>query len=617
MLKLSKAVLLARVKLHQRPLRLVIPLIFITILFSIVFLGLSAITFLENQVNVLGRSGMNGRHIVSARVDVHNEKLEHNSSIQDRAEELYKEAIKRNTVLAKQLNVDYDPKSEETPSEIVYGQREFKPWTKYAQMAIDEWYEQNKITANIGYLERLAKPYGGFNLAAERGLAPYDSFNALIDGKEDLRRITHPWVNYQQEPIQSVTIIDSSFTNSFELDGAEQLDITNRIPIILSYSTMASQLDINNPEGESDLGTKSKLMKEIREKSLGHEIKVCFRNSVSQNHIFSVMESELTGEKPNLEYALPTEPCGASQIVADRRTSAEKDYDRRFQEFQLATGAITETEAIQEVITFVVVGVTEEPISDEQTTLTGLIQKLARQAIATPTIPSDYYERVGTATRERFEQIFGSPPIMQRLGLNNIYTVEFANQQDADRFIEENTCISTNTGCSTLKKPFLLQYGNPNSVLLDQIFTKLTEASHILMIVGTGLVVLFAFVIIALLLTNDRREISIFRAIGYKRSEIMQIYLTFAIMLATIIVISSLILGCLTGTVLIFVFYDTISITLRTIFNAPDASIFLSIWNWSIAAQVIAIGYAAVLIGSILPILINSRASIISAIRAE
>jgi ABC-type antimicrobial peptide transport system permease subunit len=158
---------------------------------------------------------------------------------------------------------------------------------------------------------------------------------------------------------------------------------------------------------------------------------------------------------------------------------------------------------------------------------------------------------------------------------------------------------------------------NANAVLLDQILTQLTNASRLLMLIGTGLVVLFALVIIILLLVNDRREIAIFRAIGYKRSEIMQIYLTFAALLATIIVVGAVAIGSIAGFTLNLVFYDTISAALRTMFNAPDANVILSVWDWSTVGQVVAIGYGAVLIGSILPIFLNSRTSIISAIRAE
>jgi len=620
MLKSKQSALLARVKLHQRPLRLAVPLIFFALLFGAVFLGLSAIAFLEGQVNTLARSGMNGRHIVSVGVSIYNESIRNNPRIQVRAEELYNEAIKHNTALAKQFGVHYDPETEEAPFEVVWGEREFRYWTRYAQLAIAEWYSQNTVTADIDDLKRIASPYGGFNIITGYSLMPRGSFNALSDGKENLRRITHPWTDWQSEPLPFVNVVGSTITRDFELDGAEQLDISGKIPVILTYRIMAAQFDLDDPESESDLNKKSELMQQIREQSLGHEIQVCFRNSVSQARIMSAMEAGLANQKPRLEWGLPTEPCGASPIVADRRTASEKDYDRRLQEFQFATGAITETEAVEEVFTFIIIGLTEEGIWGEPTTIVEMIQKLSRQAIGAPVTPSYFYDRIDPAIRGKMDQAFSNHNIDEwaSTGLPLVsYAVEFPDRETADRFIEENTCLQTNTGCSTEERPFAMAHLNPNAALLDQIVTQTSNASRLLMLVGTGLVVLFALIIIILLLINDRREIAIFRAIGYKRSEIMQIYLAFAAILATIIIVGALVIGSVAGLVLNLVFYDTISITLRTIFSAPDANVILPIWNWVVVGQIVLIGYGAVLVGGIVPIFLNSRASIISAIRAE
>jgi hypothetical protein len=592
-------------------------LIFITLLFGAIFLGLSTIAFLEGQVNTLARAGISGRHFVSATIIANNETLRHDLAIQRRAQELYERAIEHNTALAKQFGVHYDPEMEESPFEVVWGEREFKFWTKYAQLAIDEWYGQNKIEADAKTLAQLAMSYHGSNITTGQSLAiRSSSFGVLSNGQENLRRITHPWTDWQDEPVQYIGIRDSIFTRDFELGNADKLDLTNKIPVIMSYSVMAQQLGLENPESESNLDIKNALMRKLRELSFGHEIQVCFRNSVSEQRIINAMEAGLANQKPRLEWGLPTEPCGASPVMADRRTPAEKDYDRRLQEFQLATGVITETEAVQEVLTFIVIGLTEDPIWGEQTTLAGMIQKLSRQSTFAPAVPSEFYARMDDNVYEKIEMFFLSPG--QHSGVSNIdYFVEFPDRETADRFIEENTCLQTNTGCSTKERPFALSHMSPNAALLDDIITQTNNASRVLMLVGTGLVVLFALIIIILLLINDRREIAIFRAIGYKRSEIMQIYLAFAAILATIIIVGALVIGSVAGLVLNLVFYDTISITLRTIFSAPDANVILPIWNWVAVGQIVLIGYGAVLVGGIVPIFLNSRASIISAIRAE
>ncbi|MCL2371528.1 ABC transporter permease [Candidatus Saccharibacteria bacterium] len=617
MLRLKDAVLLARVKLKQKPLRLAVPAVFMTLLFGAVFLGLSAIAFFDKQVDDLARSGLNGRHIVSATVSMRTEGLTNDAGIQARAQELYEEAKVRNAALARQFRVNYDPEMEESPFVISWGERLFMPWTRYAEMALAEWHEQNGVRAGLQDLKQLAEGYGGFNFASSSFLSPEQGFIAFHDGIENLRRVTHPWTDWQAEPIMSLSVVNSMFTHDFELEGAENLDFVGRIPVIMSYDVMADRLGLPNPEDESDLDARSSLMQQIREQSLGYDIQVCYRNSVSRQRIINTTSMELSEATPRIEWGLPTEACSPSPLIVDRRTASERDYDRRFQEFQLEAGFITETEAVEGTFTFTVIGLTQNPIWDDPTTVPDMIQRMARRSIWSPVVSFDYFNRVDSETRERFEEITSAPADWLAYDPRTHFMVEFPDRESADRFIASHSCGHDNHVCSTHEKPFLLTHFNKNAALLDNVLNQTSNASNLVMLVGTGVVALVSLIIVMLLLAHDRREVAIFRAIGYKRSEIMQVYLTFTFILATLIVVGAIVVGVVAGIVISAVYYDIISVTLRTIFDAPDATILLSAWDWAVVGRVVAIGYVAVFVGSVLPILINSRAKIISSIRAE
>lgn len=248
-----------------------------------------------------------------------------------------------------------------------------------------------------------------------------------------------------------------------------------------------------------------------------------------------------------------------------------------------------------------------------------MIQSLGGVSIATPIISRGYYDDHTTELSEVYDEPDTS---LDYLGIDTDYIIEFNDAKTAREFIDAESCEfkgAMNYGCATEEHRFLLTSDSNNSLVIEDISRTFTQILIIIALIVLGITVIFVALMVVRSITNDRKEIAIFRAIGFRRTHILQVYLMYALILATIIVGGGVILSLVAGFVLNPWLSGVLTEFLRATFFTLDSSIVANLFVPQIV-EYLCLGGAIIgvsLLSALLPALIKSRQNIIDGLKFE
>lgn len=159
---------------------------------------------------------------------------------------------------------------------------------------------------------------------------------------------------------------------------------------------------------------------------------------------------------------------------------------------------------------------------------------------------------------EKLDKLPKDSPFMQAYqssepSLFSYYTgpsalAEFGSARELKQFIAKENCKTDMMagGCDKKTnpyKPFQISSYGSNSAALDDAKSKVLKvASYIFIGIGIFAALILWFTM-SRTISEGRRETAVFRAIGFKRSNITLVYVIYTLMLAVRIVIVSLVLG--------------------------------------------------------------------------
>lgn len=216
-----------------------------------------------------------------------------------------------------------------------------------------------------------------------------------------------------------------------------------------------------------------------------------------------------------------------------------------------------------------------------------MIQSLGGVSIATPIVSQSYYD----SHVDEISRVYNGPDAsINYLGLDTQYIVEFNDAETARNFIENESCEmkgALNYGCATEEHRFLLSSNNNNSLISS--------------------------------ITSDRKEIAIFRAIGFQRKHILQVYLMYTLILAMTIVGGGVILSLVVGWASNLWLSGVLTDFLRATFSTLDSSIVANLFIPHVAEYFYFGGAVIIvsLLSALLPALIKSRQNIIDGLKFE
>lgn len=312
--------------------------------------------------------------------------------------------------------------------------------------------------------------------------------------------------------------ISYSAGDIFEPYRFKNVDIKNdEIPIFITKSHAEA---IMKERGAEIAGSDYEKTITLREKMNGDNgrFEMCFRNSSSINHVSAAITVE-KGKEPT--FKMPSGECRG--VISEDEDLIKDD--------------------MQTVVKFRVVGVYEQRNLYDAIDEDDLLNNLFKSGLSFSYFVIDN-ENISSKARQLAERIWGEPSGWQKYTIyKDNYIVEFYNPQDIEKVISEKDCSALRSNVCSDERPFvIMKYGN-SSVFLDKIKNKLIAYSTIVVIAILIILLVVMMNTINRVLCDSRKETAVLRAIGYTRKDIAKIYIRYALIYATIVGVSSSIMG--------------------------------------------------------------------------
>lgn len=624
MLKIRDTFILAWTKLLSRKFWTSLFLLMEIGLLTVVLIFASCTQGFEQSLARFNSEGLNGKYLVTASNSRSNPDLGKDLAVMDLAEELYVQGIAEHEAIAKKIGISYSVESEVKPTEYVDGRRELVMYSPYAQKAID-MKMQDYLVADRSDLEELLRGYDYTQVYTQQQLSADGTVINLEDGTENLKRYTYSMDNLKVQVFNGVYVLDEELYQDYLFTGLES-DAT-AIPVVISVEQAETILGIESIGNSANSEEKIQHFDELKERASGLIVEACYRNSASQEMIFTAQQTldEIERNKnkpyysePSLIYNLPSVPCGAVTVRKDTRSVEEKKQDSLQIEYQKALGNYEAP--VEKLLTFQIVGLVPVSSKDGNSNdIFSMIQSLGGVSIATPLVSQKYYDEHEAELAEVFKQ----PDVsIDYLGMSTEYIIEFNDAETARKFINEQSCEikgALNYGCATEEHLFLLSADNNNSLVIEDISRTFMWVLMLMIMVVLAITIIFMALMVIRSITNDCKEIAIFRAIGFRRIQILQVYLMYALILAGIIVCSSIVLSLTIGYALNPWFSGEMTSFFRATFFTLNSNIKANIFipgtlNYlALSGAIISIS----LVSALLPSLIKTRQNIIDGLKFE
>lgn len=465
--------------------------------------------------------------------------------------------------------------------------------TKLLEMKYEEYAKTAKN--KLSDLEAIGAEYGasGYYTSRPTGLPTIPGLRLIQDGKEnfedsELQSGNASLYGYFTHAVYNgmYAFQDDQLVQRYLLPSADQP--LEGVPVVISAQEavrlFGNEKGLGDEPENSD--KKAQWLAQVQDKINGQTYQVCYRNSAELELLDKIQQdyAEMVAnqdnedyQKPSLIYDYPTEPCGDIIVKEDTRTTEEKGVDQTQIDNQKKLG--TYIEPRHELLTFQIVGIINaEPYSDYSTDIESYIKNLitVENKTSSAIIPLQLYNTL--SEDKKFDDLL--PTSSQTTGTSlsedfATHVVQFKTIGDARRFMSEQTCPGHTTDCGKL---FTADPYGSNYLILDEIgkmFGRIMSYALPVMLVLATVIIWFTMVRV---MSENRKETAVYRAMGAKRRDIVAIYLLYSAILALRIVILSLVLG-IAAAYAIDYFYgtqltDVASVAFGTIAETPRFSLF-------------------------------------------
>lgn len=652
-MRISDATLLAYTKLRARKVRLIVTVVISSLLFGALALSSFVVRGIVASTESFAEEGFGKRYLLSADPSFVSRNWAEDKTVLDRAIVLQKDQIARKKVEAKRLGIDYDS----TQERLVYaegggptGKERFVDQSHpLALQAINEYMAAHPTPA-LPELKKLAEPYQASKFYESRYLAfgggTGGELKVLKDGKESYEENTNPNFNPFNGGLDSFTmswsLMSGDLLKTFTLDGTDGLAASKDgvLPIVAPYTAVEQLLKLNSLPASASADARLERLKEVRARAGSVEFSVCYRNSTSAELITQAQSTKREIEqnksnkdyiKPKLIYDFPAEPCGAAVIARDVRTADEKAVDAKQLAFRQLFG---EEKPTQSILRFRVVGISPDPPTFSAAFLDGLIS-----SVLTSNIGANWFTPLElTANNPILANFF---PDNQLNGRPNNYIVELSSVDQAKNMLDQANCdpnkfaglamaegsngvkfvdmSSQVQECAKAGKTFFLGPYGSSSLALNDLRVGFGKTFRIAALVITVIAGIIMMGTLGRIIADARRETAVFRAIGAKRLDIAQIYVTYALALAALIAFCALLAGFVISQIVQSRWGTQFTVKALVAYNARDLTRQFHLYAWSSrdVLYIISAAISAGIIGTIFPLIRNLRRNPIRDMRDE
>ena len=574
MIKLTDVGVLAFTKLRARKLRTFLTVLLASMLFGVLITASLVTHGLLQGIDSFRKEGLTGRYIVSV-MNAPSDTSEFSKTMRDskliaEAKKRYKVLVAQKTAEAKRLGLGYSYVNDQPPySQDAAGvtRLSFNDQNGIVAQLLKEKYSTTPAFDEVK-LSQLAKQYGAIKTFTEESYAikKRSSLSPLIDGKEvfhDSSNEAEVNTHYVKPPINTsgITLAPPETTKGIVLpDNAGWRPDGSSLPVILPQNVIEQLLKLEKLPASASAAEKFERLKIIRDNIAKLSFKMCYRNSVSQSLIQKTLQQkkEIAANQNNKNYQKPSSlynlpdptKCENAAITHDTRTVEEKKREVNQRLFDAKFGK--ETVAISKFITFKVVGMSpssevlnpeQEQQREKSRTTNDILAEMLRTEGIGQAIPRTLYNQLPNKT-DYADLLTYEPSYLMGNEDNKRRFVEFASANDAQKFIDEQGCtVQYDNSCKPIGRPYQASLAFSNSAALDDMQNMLRGWSVYVMIGVVALAALIMWITVGRTIVDGRHETAVFRAIGFKRIDIVLIYMLYTIILSILVAVFAGIIG--------------------------------------------------------------------------
>lgn len=637
------AIKLARTKLRSKRGVLIASIIVASLLFAALIAMVVVFTGAEKSAYEFIRKAGNDRYLVKTTPNIPYEKVDFlaTPSLEDiRAIKAFeKQHYQELRDKYKSLGLMYDTSLEVPalepaaylPETLPEEQRVKINWTSpvIEAMRRQKFDSYAKTATNkLSDLEVIGSKYGasGYYLVGKSSsLEPIPNLRLIQDGKENFGDSEQKAGDMSTYGYYTNAIHNGSYTFTDQKLLSRYLLTTDTsnlkgIPVVVSAQEVASLFGKKLGIGDEPKNPRDKRawLSDIQTKLNGQTYQACYRNSAEQALLekiqrdYADMKNNQNAEgykKPSLIYEYPAEACGDILVKEDTRTALEKQADNKAEDVQKKLG--TYVVPSHRLLTFQVVGVKyAQTFTDYTKSVDEYVKSLlvSQDDSFTLDIPLQMYDSLPDALKVADIQQEYSARITQYAATNDDFAarvLEFSNVDDARAFLNNETCPSSENSCD--KKFKASPYGS-NYLILDEIGKTFNRIATIAFPAVLGLAAIIIWFTISRIMAENRKETAVYRAMGAKRRDVTSIYITYTLLVALQIALTSLVLGVAAAFAVDYFYGPTLTDTAVAAFGILDDAPRFSLFGLYSPLLLVIVGsiFVISIIASIQPLMRNA-----------
>ena len=634
MIRLGDAVLLAATKLRARKIRTTFTILIAGLLFGLVAGIIIVSDGALGSAEHLTKQSMTGRYIVSGMTMQNGDQsgIYTDATLISKAQAEYTKLIADKKAEAKRLGIDYDASQDPNPVETIDGVKSVSMASPIGRRLINEkiaeqlagyrYEDFEKLSASyspIGVYETtMVRPNDGALTEMKKGVEKFDSDTKSVATTEST---TSPDINEQQ-------IVPEALVSNYIIKNNSWKPENGTVPVVVSLKRAATITGMPAPSNDAPASTRLSYVNDIRKQAVGKTFTACYRNSVSQAQITQAVtvakeveahKNDKTYQKPSLIYGTPDpSSCGQATVVRDVRTSEEKTLNDKTLAFKRTFGEVVDP--LQKKLTYEIVGIAPNTWADTDMSLGFNIKDIVMGMFMTSgfrmAIPAEMYNDM--PNKAEFASMLTQDSAQgDQYGFSTFYA-EFSSADTARTFAKNESCQFTFTGCEPKEKHFYISPFGTNSIALDDARNGIMTATVWIIGVVTLIAAVIAGLTIGRTIADGRRETAVFRAIGFKRFDISQVYTTYTLLLSLLVGVFALLVGLSIALAVNHSLWldTTVQAQLALgIFDPSQKFTYISI-GWRLLL-VIAASLLAGVLGMLVPLLRNVRRNPIRDMRDE
>lgn len=654
MISIKDTLLLAHTKLKTRKIRLFITVFVSSLLFACLIFVSFISTGVIGSIASFSQEGYGGRYLVQATPLTYSPSPGSDSELLESLRPEQRNIVAKKTAAAKKLGIDYDPLTDMSLpiTDQVNPDGTKQSFVNYdSKQVYQSLKNRNDSIPNTSYADFQKLATEASASATYKSTSPQFAYvrdssttQVIVNGKENL---INPQQNQpKQTGIDSIQTfgwrsMDAELLKPFALPG-QALDTSDGgIPVIAPFSAAEEILGLKSlPETATSQEKLARLV-EVREKIAGKKFQLCYRNEKSAELALNALQTQTEIEKnktnkdyvsPTLIYNLPKIPCSEITVKTDKRSSEEKSQQKKLDDFNKQFGTYLEPE--QGLIDVRIAGLSPDMNFESAINASTILSTLFSSSVGGGWVsPSQTIIDNPIATKAQG----GNTETVDRESIS--YIAEFPNLNMMKQFIKSQECssaevitvpgggsfVSSASGqdptadCIKQNKTLVVTTFGNSAGAIDEFEKTIWNAGKILIIVIVILSSLIMMANIGKIIADSRRETAVFRALGARRFDITQIYLTYAVLLALIIFGFALLVSFIGSWYVNNRYTSDFSTAAVLVYNAQDTSKEFKFFGIS-APQIGAIALLSVttgLVSALLPLLANMRRNPINDMRDE